>query len=128
MVNNLVITILLFAGAALSQSTYSSPYVDPWYNAPGNLASLSPGAVISDRVVTSQISGVNARQILYRSADSLGNPIATAATILKGASLLYPNSGNQLVAYQDAQDSVNRTCQPSWLFASGKSGMDSTPC
>lgn len=110
-----------FVGVAFSQSTtsYSSPYLDPFYNAPSNITSYTPGQVIRSRPVNVQLSGVSSQQILYRTTDSNNIAIATIATIMKGAI----NSGHQLVAYQDAEDSVNRTCAPSWLFASGQQGQ-----
>lgn len=113
-------SIALLIGTAVAQSTkYSSPYVDPFYNAPANLSQYPPGSVLNSRVVQSQMQNVSAQQILYRTSNTNNTPIVTVATILKG-----PNSnGHQLVAYQDAEDSVNRTCSPSWLFASGQLGQ-----
>lgn len=120
MLNTAVFIILLLALGVTSQlSSYSSPYVDPFYTVPSNISSYSPGAIIRSRSINSNMAFVTALQVFYRTSDSNNVAVATAATILKGAI----NSGNQLVAYQDPEDSVNRTCQPSWQFASGGHGQ-----
>lgn len=112
--------LVCFIGFAIAKSSkYSSPYLDPFYDTPSNISLYAPGSIIRNRTVTSQMSNVTAQQIFYRTTDSNNVAIATAATILRGPA----HNRHQLVAYQDAEDSVNRTCAPSWLFASGQQGQ-----
>lgn len=116
------VALSLFIGLSIAQATngsIKSPYDDPFYAAPSNISLYSPGDVIWNRTVNSQIPGTTSHQILYRTTDSNNTAIATVATIIKGSI----NSGHQLVAYQDAEDSVNRTCAPSWFFRSGQHGQ-----
>lgn len=113
---------LITIGVKSQISSYSSPYVDPFYAIPSNLSSYSPGAIIRSRAIQSNMANIAALQVFYRTTNSNYSATATAATILQDTRPLH-NSGNQLVAYQDAEDSVNRTCQPSWLFASGQHGQ-----
>lgn len=128
MLNIVVSSLLLLAGGVTSQlSSYSSPYVDPFYAVPSNISSYNPGAIIRSRPIQSNMADIAALQVFYRTTDSDNSAVATAATILKNT-LPFHNSGNQLVAFQDAEDSVNRTCQPSWLFASGQHAQGDTSC
>lgn len=100
------------------------PSSDPFYAAPSDLASLVPGTVIRRRSVTASFGSrgglglplpARATQILVRSTDSKGRPIAAAATILT------PLFGarHQLLAWSPAIDSLGARCQPSYTLRAG---------
>ena len=111
------------AGAA------TRPQDDPFYNAPPNLASRAPGTVLRSRQVTVELgpvpltgSSYQAYQLLYRTNDAAEEPIANVTTVIvpTGAA---PPGGRQLVSLQDAEDSVDPDCAPSYQLQVGE--MDS---
>lgn len=91
------------------------PDNDSFYQPPLGFESSVPGTVLSNRTISSGITGASAVQLLYRTTYTNGSAGATVATILRG--LL--SAGNKVVAYQNPEDSVNTTCAPSYVFSNG---------
>ncbi|CZT25466.1 related to lipase 1 [Ramularia collo-cygni] len=100
------------------------PSDDPFYTAPSGYESAAPGAILRSRPVPSALSLFQtiplnlkgAWQFLYRTTDSLGNPIATVTTVL------VPNNADpeKLISYQVAEDSGGEiNCAPSYTLQTG---------
>ncbi|MFE1591974.1 lipase family protein [Nocardia sp. NPDC058705] len=131
-----LIVVALFAvtaAPAVAQVLPSEPQVydllplqdprdDPWYSAPDNLAELANGQIVRTRDVQSYALGipipVAARQILYRSSDSRGNPLVTATTVLTPG-IPWVGSPRPLVSFQEAIDSLAPVCNPSYTLRAG---------
>lgn len=117
-----LLTLLCTPSTSLAE-TVAYPTVDPWYSAPADLASLAPGAIIRSRDVTLRTApGLKmphkAYQVLFRTTDRTGTPIATAATIIRP---LRPGpKSKHLVSYQTAYDGLSPSCQPSYTLRTGK--------
>lgn len=100
------------------------PYVDPFYASPSAdaLAGVAPGAVLRYREITAKayylfpIKG-QAWQLMYRSTDHRGQPVAMVGTVLVPANA--PASGRKLVAYNVAYDALTLRCAPSYSFLRG---------
>ncbi|MBO9534141.1 MAG: hypothetical protein J7513_14315 [Solirubrobacteraceae bacterium] len=99
------------------------PPADSWYTAPADIATLAPGTVIRSRSVTLRTAPTvkmpfTAYQVLYRTTNRAGQPIATAASII------LPNNKRfaadpKLVSYQTAYDGLSPNCQPSYTLRRG---------
>jgi hypothetical protein len=95
------------------------PDRDPFYRAPDGFAACAPGTVLRSRVVnvigaTSLTGEVPAHQLLFRSTDARGKPIAAVTTILQPR---MPAPGpRRLVSYQVAEDSLTTGCAPSYTL------------
>ncbi|WP_067829420.1 lipase family protein [Actinomadura kijaniata] len=93
---------------------------DAFYTPPAGYEGTAPGTVLrSRRVQTAALSllpqPVEAWQLLYRTADQHGRPMATVTTVLR------PSGGapKGLVSYQIAQDSSAPHCAPSHAIRLG---------
>ena len=102
------------------------PSHDPFYRPPASLASYPPGAIIRSRQVDVSLGpaplsalGAKAYQLLYRSDDPAGRPIANATTLLVPVGPK-PDGGRRLVSLQDAEDSLTRNCAPSYQLRVGE--------
>jgi Secretory lipase len=116
---------LLGAGAAAPVAVAASaavpvPSADPFYAPPADLASDAPGAILRWRAVA--VSGVSdasaVYQLLYRTTDATGHPIATVTT------LFLPSNpapgGRDLISGFPAEDSLSTKCAPSYVLRSGQ--------
>lgn len=113
---------LLRLAAALQNfgSAILLPSQHPWYKPPPDIKSHKPGTVISSREIDTNLQGILPRgptpnvhtawQYMYRSTDSLGNPVADVAT------LLVPKNADpkKLLVFQSIYDSANADCGPSY--------------
>ncbi|UJO14023.1 Lipase A [Fulvia fulva] len=109
---------LLRLAAALQNfgSAILLPSQHPWYKPPPDIKSHKPGTVISSREIDTNLQGILPRgptpnvhtawQYMYRSTDSLGNPVADVAT------LLVPKNADpkKLLVFQSIYDSANADC------------------
>ena len=108
--------------------TPAPPDRDPFYRASGSLASADPGDVLRSRRIAAlsptALTGTRTYQLLYRTTDTSGEPIATVAT------LLLPNvpapGPRKLVSYHPAEDSLTTRCAPSYTLRTG-SGSTQAP-
>jgi hypothetical protein len=99
------------------------PDSDPFYAAPAGLAGYAPGAVLRSRTVT--VTGlaipmpVRAWQLLYRSSDAHGQPVADVTTLMVPALPFTGGGPRPLLAYQTAEDSLGTVCAPSYTLRAG---------
>jgi hypothetical protein len=108
--------------SAAGADTPLLPDADPFYTAPAGLGSQPPGTVLRSREV--QVTGLGipipatSYQLLYRSNDVKGKPIAAVTTLLVPVtpSALDPRP---LVSYQMAIDSLGSQCNPSYTLRTG---------
>lgn len=100
------------------------PEFDEFYRpAAGLVADAEPGEILRARAILPAFFGilhmdVDAFQLLYRTNNSQGQPIATVTTILtpRGPA---PAGGRKLLSYQIAEDSAAQYCAPSYVVQSG---------
>jgi len=116
-------------GAALAGAAPSSgpgsvvPAQDPFYTAPANIASYSPGQIVASRPVSLSLSvPVNAWQISYRSEDSHGNPEMAVTTLVVPQAPWTGTGSRPAVSYEVAEDATGTQCAPSYLMASSGGG------
>lgn len=96
------------------------PLEDPFYSAPKGFESTVPGTILRWRNPPNPISAfgfapinlVASYQLLYRSTDSFGEPIAAASTIL----VPHNADNTKLLSFQAAEDAANPNCAPSYAF------------
>jgi hypothetical protein len=117
----LVLGLVAWGTPALAEAI-PEPHADPFYQAPAGLASQAPGTVLRWRSVTVTGMGmrlpVDARQVLTRSTDARGRPVAVVATLMVPRK---PWSGNRpLVSYQPATDSLGDQCNPSYTLRTSR--------
>jgi hypothetical protein len=94
------------------------PDKDAFYRAPDHLGEHRPGDVLRSRQIialsATALTGFRTYQLLYRSSDAHGEPIATVAT------LMLPNvpapGPRRLVSYHPAEDSLTTRCAPSYTL------------
>ncbi|MEH3054327.1 MAG: hypothetical protein PGN13_10025 [Patulibacter minatonensis] len=106
---------------------------DAWYEAPANLADLPNGSIIRSREVQLRhLAGwkwkVKSYQLLFRTNDRAGVPLATATTVIVPNKR--PATGRNLVSYQTAYDGLSEACQPSWSLRTGRvalQGVETLP-
>lgn len=116
-----VLAVALALPAGARAETIPPPDADPFYAVPSGLEAQAEGTVLRSREVTVTLRGlpvpVKSWQLLYRSNDSKGRPIAAVATVLVP---LTPYSGRRpLVSYQAAIDSLGSHCNPSYTLRTG---------
>jgi hypothetical protein len=109
---------------AVAAAAPTPPSADPFYAPPSPLGSYAPGTVLRSRQVTLQESSNTASstayQLLYRTTDAKGHPIATVTTLLLPSN---PAPGARvLLAYQTAEDSLTMNCAPSYTMRGGNNG------
>ncbi|WP_445253825.1 lipase family protein [Nocardia sp. XZ_19_385] len=107
------------AGAPTVAAQPIYPVADPdgFYWAPPDVGNFAPGDVIRSRTVpASGFPGATAWQLLYRSSNSAGDPIAAVTTVLLplGGGLNRP-----LVSYQPFVNSLGLQCAPSHSLFDG---------
>ncbi len=100
----------------------ATPDSDPWYQPPQDLADYRPGQVVRTREVQTRLAGipfpVYTKQLLYRSEDVHGNPIATATSVIVPG-IPWAGSPRPVVSFQEAIDSTNSACNPSHTLQLG---------
>jgi secretory lipase len=117
----LLAALSLLAMAPPASAAPTPPDSDPFYAAPAGLPSFAPGAVLRSRAVTVTGLGiplpVRAWQLLFRSTDAHGQPVADVTTLIVPA---VPYLGRRpLLAYQTAEDSLGTVCAPSYTLRAG---------
>ena len=96
------------------------PSADPFYAPPARLASYKPGTILRSRAVTAP--GVDnysaAYQLLYRTTDAKGQPIAAVTTLFLPSE---PAPGpRHLFSFHQAYDSLSLNCAPSHTLRTGQ--------
>ncbi len=94
---------------------------DGFYAAPPNIGDYQPGDVIRSRTVPANgFPGATAWQLVFRSTNSAGDPIAAMTTLLSAG------TGNRpLVSYQPFVNSLGLQCAPSHTLFNG--GLQEAP-
>ncbi len=124
--------VAVWAGAvappALAGGAPVSPSADDFYRAPDGFESTAPGTILRERPI--QLASYSALpfnaqawQLLYRTTDLAGNPMATVTTVILPAGAP-PTGGRPLLSYQMATDSLDPACAPSVAMQPG-SGLES---
>ncbi|MFX0575312.1 lipase family protein [Nocardia nepalensis] len=106
-----------YAPPAVAEPIYPIPDPDGFYSAPPDVGNFQPGDVIRSRpVAAAGFPGATAWQLLYRSTNSAGDPIAAVTTVLLpvGGGLNRP-----LVSYQPFVNSLGMQCAPSHSLFDG---------
>ncbi|MFD9889777.1 lipase family protein [Amycolatopsis sp. NPDC059027] len=102
------------------------PSKDPFYVPPQGFESSPNGTVLRSRTVTALAIIVpipaDAHQVLYKSVDSHGKPVAETATIVVPRNPWTGSGPRPLVSYQLAEDSLSTRCQPSYTLRVGALG------
>lgn len=134
--------------SAQAQSTIPAPGDDPFYVPPAGYQSLPNGSVLASRGIdaeylapffsTSVVSlfgsaaasfapgftqlqnlKINAYQVLYKSTDGNGQPVAEAVTVLVPRGPWSGGGTRPVIAYQLDEDSVSVNCEPSYTLRTG---------
>lgn len=116
----LLLTPLFVWAMPASSNAPLRPTEDAFYSPPSGFESMAPGAILRYRTPPSPIAAFgfarsnlrSAYQVLYRTTDSFGNPIATVTTIL----IPHNADFNKLHSYQVAQDAADADCSPSFAL------------
>ncbi len=114
----------MLALAPAAHAAPPEPAKDPFYTGPVKLRGVPNGTILRSRSVTTTVFGLplpnaSAQQILYRSTNTKGRPIAVVTTLLVPV-LPYPGGAPRpLVAYQPAIDSLGDQCNPSYTLRTG---------
>ncbi|TDQ00175.1 lipase family protein [Labedaea rhizosphaerae] len=99
------------------------PDQDPFYVPPADYGSRPNGTVLRSREITALAYvmpiPVHAYQVLYKSVDGHGAPVAEAATVLVPYTSWTGPGTRPLVSYQIADDSLSTRCQPSYTLRVG---------
>lgn len=105
-----------------------SPEKDPFYQAPAGFESKAPGTVLKSRcVVVPELPGEQAGedksyQLLFRSTNSRGEPIAAVTTIIVPGTPWAGLGERPFVAYTPAIDGLGSDCNPSYELREGSEG------
>ncbi|KAL8279613.1 hypothetical protein RQP46_007926 [Phenoliferia psychrophenolica] len=97
------------------------PDQDPFYAPPAGWKLAAPGTIYRNRTIVATVATaaplpvVAAHQLLYRTTDAFGNPVATVTTVLVPADA----SPDKLMAYSNAQDSTTTKNSPSYMIQAG---------
>ncbi|MGW5570941.1 lipase family protein [Nocardia thailandica] len=107
----------LTAPSAVGDPAYPTPDPDPFYAAPGELASLHPGDVVRTRQIDTTIfGGSTGWQVAFRSTNSVGKPIMATTTVMLPPGVSKP----PLVSYQALINALGTQCSPSHSLFSGE--------
>ncbi|KAL5364478.1 secretory lipase-domain-containing protein [Aspergillus floccosus] len=112
--------LFVWAMPASSSNGPLRPTDDAFYRPPSGFEDMAPGTILRYRPPPSPIAAFgfvksnlhSAYQVLYRTSDSFGNPIATVTTIL----IPHNADFNKLHSYQVAQDAADVNCSPSFAL------------
>jgi hypothetical protein len=95
----------------------TTPQNDPFYTPPSGWDTEAPGTILNSRPVEvaslgPQAQDADAWQLLYRTTDTDGRPMATVTTVLR------PRTGQVkgLISYQPATDASAPQCAPSYVL------------
>lgn len=108
----------------VSARAAESPESDPFYRPPANLARTAPGDVLRTRAVEVSLGplpaglAATAYQLLYRTNDAHNRPVATVTTVVVPKTRP-PDGGRNLFSLQDAEDSTDPNCAPSYQLQMG---------
>lgn len=122
--------LLAVAAVALLLLTACEPPFpgdDPFYTPPPELPPGQPGDVISSRpsnftldpINHVPVPGVSSTQVLYRSTDALGQPMAVSGTVLVPQTPWIGFGPRPLITYAVGTRGVGDDCAPSYTLSQG---------
>jgi Secretory lipase len=122
-----VVALAAVAAIVLTACDPPFPSEDGFYQPPSPLPSGRPGDVISSRVsrftldpfAKAPVAGVTSRQVLYRSTDALGQPMAVSGTVLVPDAPWTGTGSRPLVSYAVGTRGVGDDCAPSYTLSQG---------
>jgi len=121
-----VASALLVASALVpaAASALTAPASDPFYTPPASLSQYPHGTILRERQVTlsgpTQIEAAAAYQLMYRTTNATGQPVAAVTTVIVPTS---PALGpRRLASYQTYYDSLTLNCAPSYTLQGGNNG------
>jgi pimeloyl-ACP methyl ester carboxylesterase len=122
----LVCAVVVVAGSASALAAPPRPSADPFYVPPATLAGAKPGDVLRTRRVPFVYKGVTLpnqiTQVLYRTTGEHGQPTATVTSVIEPT---IPAQGSRLISYQLAYDTLEDSCDPSYLVHGGRPDFQS---
>lgn len=103
--------------------TFTKPADDPFYVPPAGFEATAPGTILKSRNVSTITFAVltKSAQMLVRSTDTKGNPIAVVTTVIVPLTPYLFLGKRPLVSYQAAIDSLGDQCNPSYQLQNGLS-------
>lgn len=113
------------ADGADTASTLVRPSKDPFYRYDGAkpLRKIAPGTPLKTREVTVGLdtnqTPLPAEQILYRTSDMRGKPVATVTTVIQPVT---GTAAPRLAAYLSFYDALSTKCNPSYTLRGGNPG------
>jgi len=114
-----VASILAFAVVSPGTAVAATQSTDSFYSYSGSepLSSFAPGTVLKTRTLPYHVVGIptplTATQLLYRSTDAQGRPIANVTSIVRSLT----GDTTKAVSYQSAYDSLDPQDSPSRAIA-----------
>lgn len=121
----LALWVLAVSCIQIAFARLTPPSEDPFYEQPSNIGTYAPGELIRSREISNRVATwillprsmnvKSAYQYLYRTTNSVGDPVAAAATLL----IPHNDDPSKLLAYQTAYDSANNDCSPSYTLRYG---------
>jgi Secretory lipase len=122
-----IVGLALVAALVVTACDPPFPSDDGFYRPPSPLPSGRPGDVISSRASRftldpfnqAPVAGVTARQVLYRSTDALGQPMAVSGTVLVPTAPWGGPGSRPLVSYAVGTRGVGDDCAPSYTLSQG---------
>jgi hypothetical protein len=126
MTRSLLLALLLtLVAASAATAAPRSPTTDPFYVAPADLAAQPPGTILRSREVSLSagplpLTGAAGKgyQLAYRTNDAHDRAVVGVTTIIVPSGPA-PAGGRNLVSLQDAEDSVDPDCAPSYQLQKG---------
>ncbi|UDY35077.1 lipase family protein [Dermatobacter hominis] len=98
---------------------FSDPPADLSVERPGQVIRSRPWTYSTDATTQAGVPGIRATQVLYRSTDALGAPIAVSGTVLVPERPWTGPGPRPLVSYAVGTHGVSDDCAPSKLMAQG---------
>ena len=122
-----IAALAVVAALVLTACDPPFPSDDGFYRPPTPLPSGRPGDVISSRasrftldpVTKAPVADVTARQVLYRSTDARGQPMAVSGTVLVPTTPWNGPRSRPLVSYAVGTRGVGDDCAPSYTLSQG---------
>lgn len=119
--------VVLLLTVALAACDPPFPADDSFYRPPSPLPAGRPGDVISSRSKTftldpigkAPVAGVTSKQVMYRSTDALGQPMAVTGTVLVPTAPWRGTGSRPLVSYAVGTRGVGDDCAPSYTLTQG---------
>lgn len=121
-IGSIVVAALINAIPTSASAATTPPDSDPFYRYTDAtpLADIAPGTVLKTRTLTATLpdipTPVTMIQLLYRTRDQLGKPVATVTSVLRPPT---PAPTTRLLSYQSFYDALTTRCEPSYTLNGG---------